>query len=277
MLGLAQIKKMMKSPFAYVEFVWGLRPQRVYSTYEPLLKECRESGDYSRMKLRMFEPFGAGMMTWQQAEILLAVQDAINGRGLRKISIASGHGIGKSTTFAWLVCWFLFCFPHAKVPVTAPTQTQMQDVLWAEINKWILRMPEPVKEKYQWTTEYVRITESPDTWFARARTGRKENPEALAGLHADFMMLLGDESSAIPDPIFEAAKSALTGGDVLFLMISNPTRLEGYFYDSHHKLRDTFRCMAFDGEESPIVDRGFVDEIIAEYGIDSDQYRYRVK
>jgi hypothetical protein len=91
----------------------------------------------------MFEPFMPGeMITWQQAEVVYAVMQAVNGQGKRKISIASGHGIGKSTILAMLILWFLFCFMESKVPCTAPTQSQMYDVLWAEIQKWILKMPE---------------------------------------------------------------------------------------------------------------------------------------
>ena len=72
-------------------------------------------------------------------------------------------------------------------------------------------MPEAAKMFYDYTSDYVRITESPENWFARARTGRKENPEALAGLHALFMMLVVDEASGVPDAIFQSSKSALTG------------------------------------------------------------------
>lgn len=133
---------------------------------------------------------------------------------------------------AMLILWFLFSFKECKVPCTAPTQTQMYDVLWAELQKWILKMPEAAKVFYEYTSDYVRMSERPDTWFARARTGRKENPEALAGLHAEFMMLVVDEASGVPDAIFNSSKSALTGADTLFLMISNYTRLEGYFHES---------------------------------------------
>lgn len=227
------------------------------------------------MKLSMFEKWDKTMLTWQQVEIAHHVRRAING-GKKRISVKSGHGIGKSTILAMLILWFLFCYVDAKVPVTAPTQTQMYDVLWSEIKKWIDRMPPEIKDKYDHTQDYVRITEHPENWFARARTASKERPEALAGLHADFMFLVVDEASGVPDEIFDAAKSALTGGDVIFVMISNPTRLSGYFYDSHGKLSDSFYTLEFSSIESPIVDEVFVHDIIQDYGIDSDQYRYRV-
>lgn len=102
----------------------------------------------------------------------------------------------------------------------------MYDVLWAEIYGWIDKMPEFIKNYYEYTADYVRIKESSENWFARARTARKETPEALAGLHADDMLIMADEASGVPDEIFESAKSALTNENTLFMMISNPTRLE---------------------------------------------------
>lgn len=219
--------RMMKSPSLFIYTMWGLEPQRVLPQYAHILEECRVEKNYDKMKIGMFEPWIPGkMITWQQYEIVLAVEKAITGRGKKKISISSGHGIGKSTILAMLILWFLFSFMDCKVPVTAPTQSQMYDVLWAEIQKWILKMPEGIKELYEFSSDYVRIAQRPETWFARARTGRKENPEALAGLHADFMFLVVDEASGVPDPIFNSSKSALTGADTLFMMISNYTRLE---------------------------------------------------
>jgi hypothetical protein len=270
--------KMQKSPLLFIYTMWGLEPQRVRPEYADTLEQCRIDKDYDKMREEMFEVWIPGkMITWQQSEIVYAVERAINGRGKKKISISSGHGIGKSTILAMLILWFLFAFMDCKVPCTAPTQSQMYDVLWAEIQKWILKMPPGIKELYEYSSDYIRIAQRPDTWFARARTGRKENPEALAGLHADFMMLIVDEASGVPDPIFNASKSALTGADTLFIMISNYTRLDGYFHESQTKFAEDFQVLSFNSEESPIVDNKFVEEIIREHGKDSDEYRVRVQ
>jgi hypothetical protein len=48
-------------------------------------------------------------------------------------------------------------------------------------------------------------------------------------------------------------------------MISNPTRLEGYFYRSHTDLQQSFQTLHFSAEESPIVDKQFVEDIVMEY------------
>ena len=55
-------------------------------------------------------------------------------------------------------------------------------------------------------------------------------------------------------------KNALKTG-VLVLMVSNPTRLIGYFYDSHHSDQRIWQRFTFDSEESPIVDWEYVERI----------------
>jgi hypothetical protein len=90
------------------------------------------------------------------------------------------------------------------------------------------------------------------------------------------MMMIADEASGVIDETFEYAKSSLTGEETVFIMISNPTRVEGYFYNSFNKLAMSFQTLHFNSEESPIVNKNFVNEIITEYGKDSDQYKIRV-
>lgn len=245
-------KKMQKSPLFFIECMWGLVPERDNSKY-----------------------IKGKHLTWQQHDILLAVEEALKG-GKKRISVRSGHGIGKSATLAMLILWYLFCYKDAQVPCTAPTSDQIHDILWKEVAKWLNLMPKPVREKYEWTNGYIRITESPETWFARAKTARKENPEALAGVHGDFVMYIVDEASGVPEEIFNTAEGALTGDNVLVILISNPTRLIGYFYDSHHKDKESWQTLGFSSIDSPLVDKEYVSRIISKHGEDSDEYKIRV-
>ena len=53
-------------------------------------------------------------------------------------------------------------------------------------------MPDDVRFQYIWGRDHIRMAESPDTWFARAKTSSKENSEALAGVHADWVLTIAD-------------------------------------------------------------------------------------
>jgi len=138
-------------------------------------------------------------------------------------------------------------------------------------------MPASVSGLYEWTAGYIRMKYDPDVWFARARTSTKENTEAIAGVHADHVLIVVDEASGVPEQVFNTAEGALTSGNVFVVIISNPTRTQGYFYDAFHKNSNDWQQFAFNGEESPIVDRTYTDRQSKRHGLDSDEYRIRVK
>lgn len=270
--------KWQESPLQWVCDIFKLRPQAVKPEFKEVYEKAVHDCKFQSFKKGWFQPFTKGEeITWQQLAILLAVEAAVTRKSLNRISIRSGHGIGKSTTLSWLLLWFLFCFKDAQIPCTAPTSDQIHDILWKEVQIWMNKMPKEISQLYDWSADYIRMIESPQTWFARARTARKESPEALAGIHADHVLYLVDEASGVPDEIFNTGEGALTGGFYLFVMISNPTRLLGYFRESHTKDKENWQCLAFNSEESPIVNDKYVQRIIDKHGMNSDEYLIRVQ
>ena len=275
---IAAFRKLQKSPVSFIKAMWKLVPQSIIPGYEDIVNDLVNTGRSKEITDKYFCPFIKGKhITWQQWLILRAVERAIAGEDKKRISVVSGHGTGKSATMAWLVIWYLFSHKNAQVPCTAPSAEQMHDILWKEIKLWLDKMPEWVSAKYDWTNGYLRIVEAPETWFARAKTARKEKPEALAGVHGDYVLFCIDESSGVPEEIFNTAEGALTGPNVLVVMISNGTRNEGYFFDSHHRDSHNWQNLKFNSEDSPVVDEEFVNRIIEKFGIDSDEYLIRVK
>jgi phage terminase large subunit len=198
----------------------------------------------------------------------------------RKVSIRSGHGTGKSGFMAWSVLWFIQCFFPCKIPCTAPTSHQLSDILWAEIAKWHSvykeRIPHLAKE-FVWSSEKFYMADRPQESFAVARTSRPEKPEALQGFHSDYILFLIDEASGVAEKVFEVAEGALSTEGAYVLMAANPTREDGYFYDSHHKMRSRWAALHWDGEKSPLVSQGYIDDMRLKYGVDSPIYQVRVK
>ena len=190
------------------------------------------------------------------------------------VAVKSGHGTGKSTVLAWLCLWELCCFEDVKIPCTAPTGHQLNDVLWAEIEKWRGQMLEPWRSSVTVTADAVKVDGLGN--FAAARTGRKENPEALQGFHADNLMFLVDEASGIPDQVFEVARGALSTPGARVIMAANPTRTTGYFYKAFHRNREAWERLTFSCMDSPLVTPEYVEEMRTEYGEDNDIFRVRV-
>ena len=257
--------------------MWALSPQPLKPEYEEVAKNAIIEHDWRAFQKKWFQAFVRGKhITWQQWVILLSLEAAVSGKAPKRISIRSGHGIGKDGSLAWIILWFLYCHIDAQIPCTAPTSDQLDDILWKEISKWHSKMPEGAADVFDVKSEYIRIKERPKTWFARARTAKKEQPEALAGVHGDYVLYVSDEASAVPDEIYNTAEGALTNKEAFFIMISNPTRLEGYFYNSHHEDKENWQCLTFNSEDSPIVDHDYIERIESMHGKDSDEYRVRV-
>lgn len=291
----AQIARYRRSILTFIKEVWGLTPQLVRPEYEErwqaALKTTGDEWEAAKETIdaEWFGTYDEGArawrwhgyekgrnLTWQQTLILIGIEKAVRGESARHLTIRSGHGIGKSATCSWIILWYLFCYYQAQVPCTAPTSQQMHDVLWKELAIWINRMPERFREVYEWQSDYIRVRYDAESWFARARTSTKENTEAIAGVHADHVAIVVDEASGVPEQVFNTAEGALTSGNVLVILISNPTRLTGYFYDSHHKNKADWQRFAFDCEQSPIVDREYVERQEKRHGRNSDEFRIRV-
>lgn len=219
------------------------------------------------------EALGATPEAWQwEASRKLARE--------RRLSIRSGHGVGKSAFMAWTILWFLACHFPAKVPATAPTGHQLSDILWAELGMWHRRLKERIPElgsEFEWTSEKFCLASNPQESFAVARTSRPENPEALQGFHSENILFLIDEASGVPEEVFQVAEGALSSEGAYVLMAANPTRTQGYFYDSHHKMRGSWATLHVNGEDCSRVSRKYVEDMAAKYGTESSIYKIRVK
>lgn len=181
---------------------------------------------------------------------------------------------------AWCVPWFLFCYFPAKVPATAPTGHQLDDVLWAELAKWhrVLTQRFPaIGREFEWASGSFKLKTNPSESFAVARTSRPEKPEALQGFHSENILFLIDEASGVADNVFEVAEGALSTEGAFVVMAANPTRQSGYFFDSHHKMRSDWGTLHVNAETCGRVSRAYVDGMAKKYGKQSSIYKVRVR
>lgn len=195
-----------------------------------------------------------------------------------KIAIRSGHGVGKSTLMAWVGIWWLSTHYPAKVACTAPSAHQLEDVLWSEIRLWHRNMNPAFRDQIEISGDRMYLKANPAS-FAVARTSRKEQPEALQGFHARYMLFLIDEASGIPDNIFEVAEGALSTPGAKVIMAANPTRTSGYFFDAFHKDRELWCLMHIPYSETNAhqFNPKYSVSIATRYGADSNVFRVRVK
>ena len=204
--------------------------------------------------------------TPQQAQVLNALAHNT------AVAVKSGHGIGKTSVEAWAVIWFLVLHPYAKVPCTAPTGHQLDDILWPELNYWLGKSR--VKGILEWTKTRLSVNGYNETWFSVPRSANL--PENLQGFHAKHVLFVIDEASGVDQAIMDVVEGALTNDGARLLMCGNPTKLSGTFYDAFHKDRSLYRSFSFSAEDSPLVSAEYCARIAQKYGRESDVYRIRV-
>jgi hypothetical protein len=197
-------------------------------------------------------------------------------RGERRISVRAGHGVGKSAACAWALIWHMFTRYPQKSVLTAPTQQQLFDALFAEVKRWLNELPKFMRDQVELYSDRIELKASPENSFMSARTSSAERPEALSGVHSEHVLLVCDEASAIPEPVYEAAVGSMSSFSASTVLISNPTRNGGLFFDTHHKLAGQWFRMHVSCIGNPIVAPDFVQQIIDTYGEGSNRYRVRV-
>lgn len=179
-------------------------------------------------KLFFTEVLGVTLESYQE-EILLKIANN------ERVAISACHDLGKTFLFARAVIWFVSCFPYCKVITTAPTYNQVKNILWAEIRSAYSRSKFPLGGKMNLTEWQV----TPDgDWFALGFTPRNElsgeagqgTQSSFQGFHAPHILVMFDEATGVPHPIWTMAEGILTSASVKFLVIGNPTSRASEFY-----------------------------------------------
>ena len=102
---------------------------------------------------------GMEPLPWQR-DVMNAVAS-----GERRLSVRSGHGVGKSSCAAVLILWFLTTRYPCKCVVTAPTSAQLYDALLAEVKRRLKELPPAVGKLFEATSDRVVLKSSTITVY----------------------------------------------------------------------------------------------------------------
>jgi hypothetical protein len=220
------------------------------------------------------EVMGAVLDPWQR-EFLQAFGD-----GARGITVAACHGPGKTAAASIAVVYsLLFRFP-LKAVATAPSRGQLEGALMKEVAKWIYKLPPGLQALLEIKSMSVELRVAPKRSSFEARTARPENPEALQGIHEDegWVLILVDEATGVHQKIFESARGSMSGHNTQTILLSNPTRTSGFFFDTWNKpgvVERWIRIRVSHADSARVTDQ-FVEDMAASYGRDSNAFRVRV-
>lgn len=200
-----------------------------------------------------------------------------------RVSVASGHGTGKTTAISAIVLWHLLCYPQSITLLTANDMDQLKATLWKEIG---LAVEKIRTGPYGWIYPHIdvlanasmRIRGFEDTWFVESKTANDKTANKMAGRHGKWLLIIGDEASTLSDNVLTTLRGALTEQHNRFLLTSQPTQNAGFFWRTHHEWsRDNggdWANLTFSSFESPLVDDNALLDLWNSY--DDDERRVRL-
>jgi phage terminase large subunit len=213
----------------------------------PLTKYAKDPVRYAKERL------GVDLMEHQK-EIARALCDAIHGldggaydkKARRIVAVRSGQKSGKSLVAAVLVLWFYECFEAARVLVCMSVIKQMDMVIWREVASLIHHARKNGRD-IDAKRKGGGFASSDGLRSIETLMGR--DIESLAGVSGPQLMVC-DEASSLEDTKLEVFEgNQMGGGFHATLMISNPTRTIGPFYDCFHAKKERTRCFHINGED----------------------------
>ena len=217
------------------------------------------------------EAFQAEPDPWQADALRLFAKPTT-----QRLAFKACKGPGKTTGLAWIILNFLATRPNPKVAATSITEDNLNDNLWPEIAKWLHRSPF-FEATFLWTKTRVVNRQNPENWFATARTWPKtadatKQAETLAGIHADYVLFVLDESGGIPQAVMTTAEAVLSSGvEAKVVQAGNPTHLSGPLYRACSEDRHLWELITITGDpdnpkRSPRIKIEWARQQIASYG-----------
>ena len=217
------------------------------------------------------------------------VETAESVRDNQYTAVKAGNSLSKSYTVARLALWFLYTHYPATVVTTAPSQFQVEDILWREIAVAHSMAKYPLGGEMLKTQLDLQKSFKGKKWFA---TGFATRPDTVTqqatrvqGFHNYNFLFIMDEAAGVLTEIWDGAAKLMTTPRQKFLAIGNPTVAHGDFvncFKSKHYNKITISV--FDspnykaGKEviPGLSGKEFVEQTIDRYGKDSNYYKAMV-
>lgn len=203
-----------------------------------------------------------------------------------RMAFKAAKGPGKTAFLAWIAWNFLLTRPNPKCAATSISGDNLADNFWTEMAKWQDRSP-LLKSMFTWTKTRIFANSSPEQWWISARTWPKNGDvnrqaDTLAGLHADYILFLLDETGGMPEAVMASAEAALSScveGHII--QAGNPTQLSGPLYRACTSSRHLWKVIEITGDpddpkRSPRISIEWAREQIQQYGKDDPYVRVNV-
>lgn len=187
-----------------------------------------------------------------------------------KVAVKACHSSSKTFTAADAVLVALLA--GGDVVTTAPTQEQVERLLWGHIRRAI---DGGVIPRAEWGTVNLTEIRLPTGEFAVGLATRpEEGGVRFQGHHArpgSFLLVVIDEAIGVNPGIFEAVEGFAAGGDVRRLYLCNPTLASGPVYDIFATDAPGWTRLTIDAFDTPNLEGVTLDALLAMSDEDLDR------
>lgn len=194
----------------------------------------------------------------------------------RRIAMMACKNPGKTRVEAALGLIFLITRPRSKVGCLSITEGNLRRNLWSEMATLRDRSAF-LKAATKFNSERITVNEAPAFWYAEAisyakTADRNQMSDAMAGLHAPYILILLDETGGMAPAVLETAEAALgSGRESRIVMAGNCTSRNGALFHACVNNADKYRVFVITGDpddpkRAPQVDIAWAKDMIERYG-----------
>ncbi len=164
-----------------------------------------------------------------------------------RVAVKACHASSK--TFASADAVLVALLLGGDVITTAPTWTQVEQVLWGAVGRAVAGGSIPLREWGQVNRTEIRL---PTGEVAIGLS--TDQAVRFQGYHAredSFLLVIFDEAPGVRSEIYEAVEGIAAGGDVRRLFLGNPVIASGPFYDIFTSSDEGWERIGIDAFDTP--------------------------
>jgi hypothetical protein len=176
-----------------------------------------------------------------------------------RVAVKSCHASSKSFTAADAVLMALLV--GGDVIVTAPTWTQVEQVLFGQVHAAIATGRVPLSDWGAVNRTEIRL---PSGEFALGLS--TDVSVRFQGYHSrpgSFLLIVFDEAPGVRTDIYEAVEGIRAGGDVRLLFIGNPVIASGPFFDLFYEESVGWHRETISAFDTPNLEGLTIDDVLA--------------
>jgi hypothetical protein len=207
--------------------------------------DTAESQSYSDFRKKYVDKpgdFVLDCIRWKEGEgpsvYQLEILDSILPK--RRVAARGPHGLGKTALAAWAILWFALVHDQDtpwKIPTTASAWRQLEFFLWPEIKRWTRELNWELIGRPPFKPGEELLNLKLRTDYGESFAMASDDEQKLEGAHAPKVLVVFDESKAIPDKTWDAVEGIFSTGDCYWLSISTPGEPIGRFYQIHQRAK----------------------------------------